>query len=244
MNLISNSISPDEFYNKYVKTRIPVIIDGHLTDKEWKGSSLWTNNYLKEKVGDHDVQVEMKNADEKGFGKGSITTLPFTSFITDLDRNVNSTSSLYLSTQELRYSEDGKPDLISAPVTCLVSDIPSRPVIMGNLIPQNVNLWMGASLTETSSGLHHDYHDNLYILLRGKKRFLLLPPSCAADMYTVGTVDKIHPNGRINYVGQLPTMSDGSAVKSNIALKASATIDEAATRLEKVNYLISLCIVY
>ena len=54
-----------------------------------------------------------------------------------------------------------------------------------------------------SSGLHHDFHDNLYILLRGRKRFRLYPPSEAPHMYTHGRPKKIYPNGRIVYDGQV-----------------------------------------
>ena len=53
----------------------------------------------------------------------------------------------------------------------------------------------------SSSGLHHDYHDNLYVLLRGRKRFRLHSPNDTDKMYTVGDVAKVHCNGRINYHG-------------------------------------------
>ena len=55
----------------------------------------------------------------------------------------------------------------------------------------------------SSSRLHHDYHDNLYILLRGRKRFRLFPPSMARRMYTHGQIRTVHPNGRIVYEGQV-----------------------------------------
>lgn len=61
---------------------------------------------------------------------------------------------------------------------------------------QAVNVWMGASVAGASSGLHHDFHDNLYVLLAGTKRFRLFPPALADRMYTCGAVDRIHPNGR------------------------------------------------
>ena len=32
------------------------------------------------------------------------------------------------------------------------------------------------TVASSSSGLHHDFHDNLYILLRGRKRFHLWSP--------------------------------------------------------------------
>ena len=55
----------------------------------------------------------------------------------------------------------------------------------------------------SSSGLHHDFHDNLYVLLRGRKRFVLYPPSSAGRMYTHGEIAQIFPNGRIQYKGQV-----------------------------------------
>ena len=63
---------------------------------------------------------------------------------------------------------------------------------------QRLWVWSGAS-----SGLHHDFHDNLYILLRGRKRFRLYPPSEAPHMYTHGQLKKLYPNGRIVYAGQV-----------------------------------------
>jgi len=51
----------------------------------------------------------------------------------------------------------------------------------------------------SSSGLHHDYHDNLYCLLKGRKRFRIFPPDMADQLHTHGEIYKIHPNGRIVY---------------------------------------------
>jgi hypothetical protein len=62
----------------------------------------------------------------------------------------------------------------------------------------------------STTGLHHDYHDNLYVLLRGCKRFRLFPPSTAPDMYVTGSIKKIYPNGRIVYAGQGDVNADGS----------------------------------
>lgn len=54
----------------------------------------------------------------------------------------------------------------------------------------------------SSSGLHHDFHDNLYVLLRGRKHFELYSPHLARQMYTAGIISKVHANGRIVYEGQ------------------------------------------
>jgi len=63
---------------------------------------------------------------------------------------------------------------------------------------------MGNAKDGSSTGLHHDYHDNLYVLLRGVKQFRLFTPADIFKMYT-----KVHPNGRINYEG-FETEADGS----------------------------------
>ena len=70
-------------------------------------------------------------------------------------------------------------------------------------------------ISGSSSGLHHDYHDNLYILLRGKKRFRLWPPYTAKGMYTHGVLKKVYPNGRIVYEGQGEVLADGSGERAN-----------------------------
>ena len=54
-----------------------------------------------------------------------------------------------------------------------------------------------------SSGLHHDFHDNLYLLLRGRKRFRLFPPQLAHRMATHGRISIVHANGCIVYEGQV-----------------------------------------
>lgn len=48
------------------------------------------------------------------------------------------------------------------------------------------------------------------MLLRGRKRFRLYPPSAARHMYTVGRVQRVHPNGRIVFEGQGDVAADGS----------------------------------
>jgi hypothetical protein len=104
---------------------------------------------------------------------------------------------LYLTTQDALEDSDGFPELLTAPLKGLMhKGLPLKPSVMGNLVPQAINVWMGCSRDGSSSGLHHDFHDNLYVLLCGRKRFRLYPPSMARSMYTQGRVSKIHENGR------------------------------------------------
>ena len=54
-------------------------------------------------------------------------------------------------------------------------------------------------LPGSSSGLHHDFHDNLYVLIHGRKSFRLFSPGDADKMHTLGPIELVHPNGRICY---------------------------------------------
>jgi len=67
-----------------------------------------------------------------------------------------------------------------------------------------INLWIGASdpTTGTKSGLHHDYEDNLYILLRGKKKVRLFSPEDSFNIYPVGAIVDISPYGSHMYCGE------------------------------------------
>uniref|UniRef100_A0A0L0NPY5 JmjC domain-containing protein n=1 Tax=Candidozyma auris TaxID=498019 RepID=A0A0L0NPY5_CANAR len=113
--------------------------------------------------------------------------------------------------------------LLQAPLTELYKDksFPLVPENFGPLIPQQINLWMGACSNKrkdapdlflpsieslgryvplgNSSGLHHDHADNLYVLVQGRKRFTLFSPQDAEALRTVGELQKIYPNGLIDY---------------------------------------------
>lgn len=58
----------------------------------------------------------------------------------------------------------------------------------------------GELVTGTSSGLHHDHSDNLYILIEGVKRFTMYSPAFAHALATVGTIYRIFHTGVIDYL--------------------------------------------
>ena len=112
--------------------------------------------------------------------------------------------------------------LFQPPLTKFGEKLPLAPKPLSMLVPQQVNLWMGynavasnsrlSSHTEvlhdvdskyvpggTSSGLHHDHSDNLYVLISGKKRFTLFSPNYARRLYTVGNIYRVHQSGVIDY---------------------------------------------
>lgn len=109
--------------------------------------------------------------------------------------------------------------LLPGPLTNAIH-LGKTPKLLAGLIPQQINLWMGHASSGsfcidtkkedlglgrkvpgpgTSSGLHHDHSDNLYIPLTGSKRFTLFSPFDVDSMYTVGDVDKVYESGIIDY---------------------------------------------
>ena len=115
-----------------------------------------------------------------------------------------------------------------SPALAASKHLPPHPSnIMEPLVPQQINLWFGRTpdTTEqlsinyesdgktikdinkglptknsTSTGLHHDHADNLYVLVKGKKRFTLFSPDFAHDLYTTGDVRTVYETGVIDYV--------------------------------------------
>lgn len=208
-----------------------------------KPFSLWDNDYLRRLAGEEVVKVEVRDSDSGGrYGKGTEKNIKFSEFLDSIDgksscRATDSSSPIdsnlyYLTTQELDYDLEGRPSIVSPPITNLLQDIPLQPSICPTLIVSNINLWYGSSSNYVTSGLHHDYHDNLYLLLRGKKKFSICSPHYYNHMYTVGTVSKIHSNGRINYSKQL-TNADGSDLHANTAVLAAEKLLLAAQKLDK-----------
>ena len=83
------------------------------------------------------------------------------------------------------------------------------------------NLWIGATnnaTDATSSGLHHDYHDNLYCIWVGCKTIQMAPPhSIGKGITTQGSLLKLHDNGRIVYEEQV--RDDGGMIRPDGALE-------------------------
>ena len=101
---ISSKIDSKEFFERYVKTRTPVILNG-LEGNEWKVSYWKDLNYLKEKAGKSVIDVEKK--DQSGqFGKGSKQKMLFSQFI-DLIKKGN--EDYYMTTQIIEEDQFGLP---------------------------------------------------------------------------------------------------------------------------------------
>eukprot|EP00041_Stephanoeca_diplocostata_P027501 m.756959 g.756959 ORF g.756959 m.756959 type:complete len:523 (+) comp23186_c0_seq21:359-1927(+) len=180
-----------------------------------------TNKILNQLAGDCTVKVEVDDTERTGiliqrsqrFGKGKSVRMTFSNFLQRLEAG---DESVYLSTQNLDEADGGVeksvPLLSLPPATQIIraGHLPLYVSLMGQLVLSSINTWMGRSARGTSSGLHHDFHDNLYVLLRGKKTFQLWSPSSALDMSTAGRISHVYENGRICYEGDDFIKADGS----------------------------------
>ncbi len=112
------------------------------------------------------------------------------------------------------------------------TDFPAKPQLLGNLVLQQCNLWLGNSKEGKSSGLHHDFHDNLYILLSGYKRFLLFPPSAHRYLHPRGLIDRVQPNGLIVYAppGELPSYVPVCGRRSQLPIRPDGLVPSDAAR--------------
>jgi hypothetical protein len=224
-----SDMTPEKFYRDYVSKRKPCVLVGQLEDSNLNVTKKWTSStYLKKKAGDVEVSVEKRTASTEKFGSGNEMKISFGQFLDAIDGGGD---SYYLTTQDVKTDRGGRPSLMSDFMKRLSDDFPTNPKLTGNLIPQNINVWMGCSKDGSSSGLHHDFHDNLYIIVEGRKRIDLYAPSDAPNLYTRGKLRRIHKNGRINYAGE-ETNADGSHIEAEEALDASLRQDEAVKELE------------
>lgn len=234
----TSSLTPQEFFQNYIDPRRPVVINGIPSDL--CHLLKWTDNeYLLAKAGKEKVMVEQRQSSSDSFGQGKEVSMSFDQFVKLVKEGDD---KHYLTTQNVLANQDGRPDLMAPFMKAFQEDFPLRPKLMGCLVPQNINLWMGGNLpldrqspqeektNGSTSGLHHDYHDNLYIVLRGKKKFRLFGPNDAELMYTRGKLVMVHPNGRINYEGEVTT-AYGADIKAESAARASKAKEEAEKKL-------------
>lgn len=96
-----------------------------------------------------------------------------------------------------------------------------------------LGVWTLSSAGSTS-GLHHDYHDNLYVLLQGTKRFRLYPPAMAPTMYTHGDIKVVAPNGLICYKQQAAMEDDGTDSRVVAAWEQRRRVEREHATAERI----------
>ena len=145
---LSTPPDPQTFFDTYIKVRRPVIFNTSSTTtasssqpKPWYHTfQKWSSNdYLKEVAGNATVRVETRTATGTAYGNGKYSEMTFSNFL-DLQ---NSSTQHYLTTQNIEEDHEGRPAIMASPCIELANDFPLIPPLVGNLIPMNVNIWMG-----------------------------------------------------------------------------------------------------
>jgi hypothetical protein len=230
-----SSITPRDFFDRYVARRRPVVLTGGLAGTCWEAArKTWTDDALATCAARDDVvRVETRSAAGGAYGVGKYEMMRFGDFV---ERFRRGDETCYLTASPAAVDAHGRPQVAAPPASRLLGDVnggpPFRPPIAGELVPANVNVWMGASgASGASSGLHHDHHDNMYVLMRGTKKFELYAPCEIGSMYTAGTPRRVNRNGRVNYEESGPTRGDGDA--GDVAARvASGAVRAAEAHLE------------
>ncbi|KAJ3114122.1 DnaJ sub C member 7 [Phlyctochytrium bullatum] len=239
------NIDPKVFFKKYVATRTPCIIEGELVDKDWKASRWLNFDYLKKRAGDAIVEVEGRsgNSDTFGSGRPRLNAM-FRDVLDDLNEG---NTDIYLSTQygnteDQDFDEDRDSyrrlsigpemqiverfeEFCHQPLRRLMGDFPLRPSLTGNLVPQQVRpAQMEAVLVSTMVRFAFygadvaDFADNIYVLLRGRKRFTVFSPKDAENLYLHGGIKMVHSNGLVQYSDQ-KIRADGAYISDVLRWK-------------------------
>lgn len=228
-------ISPKQFYNRYVRRRMPVVLTSGNTEclKAFSPESL-------ARIAGH-VRVAVERGDPESYqpyGRTDASSRISMRFSEFLSRMVQ--EELYCSTQPLPEDKEGPIALTSPHVQALIDKgmLPDHLPLMGNLVPYQLNAWIGCSEDGTSSGFHHDFHDNFYMLLSGEKQFRIASPNFTTEAPTFGCRGNsnvlVHRNGLISYQGK-SIREDGARVVDVLKwkLRKYPSDDEAREALEE-----------
>lgn len=188
---LRHPVTLEQFYGEFYIPRRPAIISTvSLAQLGWQ-TQRWSNDYLLSKAGAQEVMV-LRRDDARNFAPDGTRYLPmrFHEFLKQVMASPQGNRDLYLNLQH--------DNVIEPPLLQLLGDF-SIPPYFKDLSLRCVNLWMGNSPDSITTPLHHDFNDNLYVVVEGRKHFTLFPPEQASNLYPQGKLLGVDPNGYIRY---------------------------------------------
>lgn len=188
---LRHPVTLEQFYGEFYIPRRPVIINtGSLAQLGWQ-TQRWSNDYLMFKAGAQEVMV-LRRDDARNFAPDGTRYVPmaFHEFLKWVMAAPQGDRDIYLNLQH--------DNVIEPPLLQLLGDF-NIPVYFKDLALRCVNLWMGNSPESITTPLHHDFNDNLYVVVEGRKHFTLFPPEQAPNLYPQGRLLGVDPNGYIRY---------------------------------------------
>lgn len=169
---------------RYVARNRPFVIKNGAAN--WKARKQWNAAYLKDTMMGQTVNVSLTphgNADSVISlpNGGNIFVKPYEQSedfgaVLDAIRAQSSPTPDQASNQPIRYAQT-QNDNLRDEYSSLFADVPSSiafaRVALGQP-PDAVNFWLGSAASTTA--LHKDNYENVYVQILGKKHFVLLPP--------------------------------------------------------------------
>lgn len=226
-------------FMRFVARNTPFIVRGGAAN--WKATQTWTAEYLSNFLGDEIVNVAFTpfgNADaptihpQTGslvFAKPHEEDQPFSDFLTYV---IHQEKTQGLRMSEVRYAQT-QNDNLRQEYSSLYSAVPptipwarialSDPHRLGpdeEAQPEAINLWIGNSLSTTA--LHKDNYENVYVQIRGRKHFVLLPPHCLPCV----NEQELKSGG---YVRQQPGEGEGEEGKLELVMEKDEETGQEVT---------------
>jgi|GEM_PF-1662365 len=180
------------FYVNWFVPRQPMWLQvGDLSRLGWR-TDRWTPEYLLRRAGAQRVKVLRQRQPDAGYQPENIeyVDMVFGEFVQRVFTDPKGTDQLYLNLQTGR--------VLEPPLLQLMGDF-SIPDFYCEVPIQSVNLWLGRSHHGITTMLHHDFSDNIYVVVWGRKRVTLYPPEQAPNLYPRGDLKRVKTNGFIEY---------------------------------------------
>ncbi|PHH81170.1 hypothetical protein CDD80_2 [Ophiocordyceps camponoti-rufipedis] len=203
--------SPLEFM-RFVARNTPFVIRGGASS--WTATSKWNSAYLRKALQNQAVNVAVTpkgNADSPAFcpalnqavlAKPHEEMQPFDEFLSYLVEQ--ETGPALPSDSEVRYAQTRQPPSHSQNDNLRDEYLPLFPDAQKDIPfarialqkkPDAINLWIGNSHSSTAT--HKDNFENIFVQVKGRKHFVLLPPLCHACMN-----EKLLPQARYVRTGR------------------------------------------
>lgn len=162
------------FFRDYYATNRPLVIRGAVS--QWPAIARWTKEYLIEKAGSSEVQIQSNRNRNRQYEIQSSEhrqTMQFSEFVETVF-SAKESNDLYMTAQN--------GDINGQALAMLWPDIEPLPDILDESCNNGrMFFWIGPSGTVTP--LHHDHTNNLMAQVVGRKRVKLISPNYLAYLY-------------------------------------------------------------
>ncbi|GAA5927617.1 cupin-like domain-containing protein [Sporobolomyces koalae] len=167
-------------FHRFVAANRPVVIRGQGYREQIGALERWSDDYLLRKMEEKLVDISVDptgNADsivDGYFVEPATVKMPFSNLLSNLQEEQDTTNPtspvFYLQSQNGNLADEYAPLLedVGTEGPAWARDAFGQP-------PDVANIWIGGSRSKTS--MHKDPYENIYLVVRGSKEFILLPPS-------------------------------------------------------------------